>query len=249
MGGILQVRRLALLAAGAIATLFGAEARADGPSVSPLDWSGFYAGAQLGGARSDLDWRYDNANYFNTLGPVVAGSEFSQHPGGVIGGVLGGYNYQTGPWVLGVELTASAANLNEERPSPLFPKLDATTSEVQWLASATGRLGYAWDRWLAFVKGGWAGANVKLSLVDQSAAVFGSKTQWANGWTVGGGAEYMICDYVSLGVAYDFSDINVDGMTVTCPSCNGPAGAGFGVPVVDSDVKIQSVMGRLTFHQ
>ncbi len=249
MHSLVAACRLALVAAGAVVTLFGAgEARADGSSVSQVDWSGLYAGAQLGGAWSNLDWQYQNANYFNTNGLVVVGNDFSQDPSGVIGGILGGYNYQAGPWVFGAELAASAANMQQERPSPLFPRLDASTAQVQWLVSATGRLGFAWERWLGFAKGGWAGANLELTLVDQGAGVYGSERQWANGWTVGGGVDYMICDQVSLGVAYDFADINVDSKTITCPSCNGP-GAGFGVPVVDGDVKLQSVMGRLTFHQ
>jgi outer membrane immunogenic protein len=212
------------------------------------DWSGFYIGGQLGGAWSDLDWQYQNANYFNTLGPVVVGNNFSQGPSGVIGGILGGYNYQTGPWVFGLELSASAADMREEQPSPFFPTLDASTSRIGWVVSAAGRLGYAWDRWLVFAKGGWAGADVELTLSDASAAVYGSDDQWANGWTVGAGGEYMFCDHISLGVAYDYADITVDDTTVTCPACNG-VGAGFGTPVVDADVKVQSVMGRLIFHQ
>jgi len=211
-------RRLTLGLAGvAMAGFVAAQARAD----TDVDWTGFYAGAQLGGAWSNIDLQFQNANYFNTLGPTVVGNKIDNDPSGVIGGVLGGYNYQTGPWVFGLELTASAADMKEERPSPLFPKLDTNTSQINWLTTATGRLGYAWDRWLLYAKGGWAGGEVSVTLFDQSAGVYGS---------------------------YDYSDLNFDDKTITCPNCNG-VGAGFGTPIVDDDIKVQSVVGRLTFHQ
>lgn len=213
-----------------------------------VSWHGFYTGAQLGGAWSAIDWQYQNANYFNTNGPTVVGNDFDHDPKGVIGGALGGFNYQAGPWVFGVELAASAADMNQERPSPLFPKLDVTTTSVNWLTSATGRLGYAWDRWLVFAKGGWAGGEVSATLHDVSAGVYASEDQWANGWTVGGGLEYMLCDRVSLGAAYDYVDLSINNKTVTCPSCVG-VGPGFGIPIVDGDINVQSIMARLSFHQ
>ncbi|MBC8013724.1 MAG: hypothetical protein H7X74_06570 [Methyloceanibacter sp.] len=41
------------------------------PSGTVTNWSGFYVGAQVGGAWSETDWRYKNPNWFNTLGPIV----------------------------------------------------------------------------------------------------------------------------------------------------------------------------------
>ncbi len=210
---------LVLALAGAVtAGLDRTPARADGATA---DWNGFYAGAQLGGAWSTLDWEYKNANFFNTNGPTVVGNTFDLDPRGVLGGAVGGYNFQTGAWVLGLELAASAANMNEERASPFFPTTDVATSQIKWLTSASVRLGYAFDRWLVFAKGGWAGAEARVTLYDQGAAVYAAEDQWANGWTVGGGAEYMLCDLVSLGVAYDYADLNIDNKSITCPACNG----------------------------
>jgi outer membrane immunogenic protein len=249
MGKVVVLRRLtlglAMLGWGSTA------ARADqiGSPLADARWTGFYVGAQLGGAWTQLDWRYVNANYFNTLGPAVAGTQFDHDPSGVVGGSVGGYNYQMGPWVLGVEVSVSAADLSQELPSPIFPALDVTANRMSWLATAAGRLGYAWDRWLIFAKGGWAGADVELTLFDVSASVRGSKSQWANGWVVGAGAEYMLSSCLSIGFAYDHAGLSVDNETVACPGCAGAPAAGFGVPVVDGDIRVQSVMGRLTFHQ
>ncbi len=82
----------------------------------------------------------------------------------------------------------------------------------------------------------------------RAAGVYGTENQWSNGWTVGGGVEYMVWDCTSLGVAYDYAALDINNKTVTCPACNG-VGAGFGTPLVDGDFKVQSVMARLTFHQ
>ncbi len=248
MRGRIALRRLALVCVSAASIGLGVgTARAGGTNA---DWNGFYAGAQLGGAWSNIDWQFQNANYFNTLGSNVVGNDFSHNPNGVIGGIVGGYNYQTGPWLLGLELAASAANMNQELPSPLFPKLDTTTSRVKWLTSVTGRLGYAWDRWLLYGKGGWAGGQVGVTLLDEDVSVYGAENQWANGWTVGGGLEYMIWKCTSLGVAYDYADLSVANKSITCPNCSGPVGVpGYGTPVVNGDIKVQSVMARLTFHQ
>ncbi len=37
--------------------------------------------------------------------------------------------------------------------------------DVSWLTTVTGRVGYAWDRWLAYAKGGWAGvAGIEIDM-------------------------------------------------------------------------------------
>ena len=136
----------------------------------------------------------------------------------------------------------------------MFPKLDTTTTSVRWLTTVTGRLGYAWDRWLVYGKGGWAGGEVKVTLLDEDAAVYGADSQWANGWTVGGGAEYMIWDCTSLGVAYDYADLSIDNKTITCPALHGSGGGlrhadgrwrrqgavGDGAPDLPSTVSVQT---------
>jgi outer membrane immunogenic protein len=214
-------------------------------SPAPL-WNGLYAGGQVGWSWSDFDWTYQNPNYFNTLGATVVGTDFSQDANGVTGGGLVGWNYQTGPWVFGIEGSISAADLKDDIPSPFFPTLDIDTSEIDWLATATARAGYAWDRWLVFGKAGYAGAHVELTLNDATNQVRANKDTWANGWTVGAGTDYMIGDGMSLGLAYDYIDLEIDNETVTCPACG--TGVGLGTPTVDSSIQIQSVMARLVFY-
>jgi outer membrane immunogenic protein len=245
-------RDLIYIGAAAALALGAGAATADGTRPHPnsgmqgtIDWSGLYLGGQLGGAWSNADWTAQNSNYFDTLGPVVVGVDFDQHPSGVIGGIFAGYNYQSGPWLVGLELSWTAEDLKERNASPYFPQIDTYTTEIDWLTTATGRLGYAWDRWLLVFKGGWAGANVELTMLDKVALIEASKDLWANGWTVGIGAEYMLYEGVSLGLAYDYVALNIGNETVTCPRCG--TGRGFGTPVVDGDMEVQSVMARVSF--
>ena len=90
----------------ALAILAAAPAAATGllsSASQPVNWSGFYVGGQIGGAWNDTDWQYDNANWFNTLGPVIVIPGFDMDGSGFLGGGQAGFNYQSGVWVFGVE--------------------------------------------------------------------------------------------------------------------------------------------------
>jgi outer membrane immunogenic protein len=207
------------------------------------DWTGFYIGGQLGGAWSDDDWTQTNANFFNTLGPTVLGTDTRFDASSAAGGILGGYNHQMGHWLLGLELAATAVDLSDERASPFFPATDVYSTKVGWLATVAGRVGFAWDQWLVYGRGGWAGGNVEMTLDSPAAGVFATKDSWANGWTLGAGGEYMLWPGIALGLAYDYVDLSLD-QTVTCPACG--TGVGLGTPVIDSDYEVQSIMARMS---
>jgi len=234
------------LALGLMVTVgLGASGAAQTPGGSTADWAGPYVGIHAGRATSESDWTYDNANYFNTLGPAVIGNDFSLDPDGAVGGVHVGFNHQMGSWVVGLEGSAALADVSERRPSPFFPTLDTYHSEIDWLASVTGRAGYAWPSWLTYVKAGWAGADVDLALFDFVSLIEAKTSRWANGWTVGAGAEYRLSRQVSLGVEYDYLNLGLGNKTVSCPACG--TGIGFGTPVVDGDIEVHSVTARLNY--
>lgn len=222
------------------------------PSVAPVpvplaavQWSGLYVGGQIGDAWSESDWRFDNFNYWNTLGPNLLGTDFDQNASGVIGGGQVGFNYQAGAWVFGVEGSAAATDLSDSIRSPFFPT-DTYTTDIRMLSTATGRIGYAFDRWLAYAKGGWAGADIRLNFLESDTPVRANATTWVNGWTVGGGAEYALGRGLSLGVEYDYVGLNRDGWTLPCALCG--TGVGKGRPVMDGDIAIQSVTARLNYR-
>jgi hypothetical protein len=113
----------------------------------------------------------DNHNWFNTIGPDLVGTGFNIDTSGILGGGQAGFNYQTGSWVIGIEGSVAGANLDSSRRSAFFPASDTYTAGVDLLTTVTGRVGYARDKWLAYAKGGWADADVELTLFDHGTPV------------------------------------------------------------------------------
>ena len=74
------------------------------------------------------------------------------------------------------------------------------------LASVTGRIGYAWNRVLGYVKGGvaWERDNYSASTILVGTAYTASDTR--PGWTIGAGGEYAINKFLSGFVEYDYYD-------------------------------------------
>jgi opacity protein-like surface antigen len=125
------------------------------PAGAPAayNWTGLYIGGYVG-----ADWGYTNWN--------VAGSGTTDPPfaGSLAGGEIG-YNYQIGKWVLGVEDGAGWTNAHGARPCPngFFYNCEIN---MDWLSTATARIGYAyWDRLLTYVKGGAAIAQDQARFV------------------------------------------------------------------------------------
>lgn len=227
-------------------------ARADGVPIAAsnddrdsTDWSGVYVGGKLGGLWSDVGWS-QNTNYFTTLGPTVVGTDSSFAPSGFAGGIIGGANVQHGQWIFGAELSFSGTDLSEARASPFFPAIDSFTTELDWLATVEGRIGYAWDRLLVFGKAGWAGGNVSLTLTDNVAGVFTSGKTFASGWTIGGGIEYARWRNIILGLEYSYTSLSFH-ESLNCPGCGTDTSIGDGPPSISGDIRINAAMARLSY--
>jgi hypothetical protein len=54
----------------------------------------------------------------------------------------------------------AGSDLDSTIRSPFFPTSDSYSADVDFLTTVTGRIGYAQGKWLAYAKGGWAGADV-----------------------------------------------------------------------------------------
>lgn len=91
-------------------------------------------------------------------------AQFSDRISGGLGGVQVGYGMQTGPFVYGVEALVNGSFVRGEQMSSFGAADDRFELDLQALASATGRLGYAWDSALVYVKGGVAAALLKVSV-------------------------------------------------------------------------------------
>jgi hypothetical protein len=166
---------------------------------APMNWTGFYVGGHLGGGWSDAQW---SDPFGSTVGPGgfvnVAGFGDSTHATGPLGGGQIGANWQTGRLVLGVEADADAANMRGE--NTCFSGLGGINCQhaLSALGTITGRVGYAWDRSLAYAKGGAAWTEASYNLSGNTIALSlgtGGTTLDRWGWTAGGGIEYALTNH------------------------------------------------------
>jgi len=142
------------------------------PAPSSPDWTGFYAGGQLGWANVD------------TNSPGVDGDDF-------IGGLVAGYDYDFGNWVVGGGVDYDFADINLGGAADL---------ENVWRAKLRG--GYKIGNGLAYGTAGYAQADTDTLGSD-------------DGYFVGAGYEHLITQNFSLGgeVLYHEFD-NYNGSTI-----------------------------------
>jgi outer membrane immunogenic protein len=171
------------------------------------DWSGIYLGGNVGAA-----FMRDNATQVGTAPLNTIYGSIPVNPVGALGGGQIGANYEFAPWVVGIEgmwsgavsmssttmVSSAGTAINESMQDNLF-----------WLASATGRIGYAHDDLLFYAKGGGALESVKyLQTVGAggAAGIQQSFTDTRSGYTVGAGIEYGLTENFSAKIEYDFYD-------------------------------------------
>ena len=178
------------------AYLFGGD---DAPSTTPIyrkapvasgrnDWSGFYAGIVGGG-----DWGRSKhiANGSNLNNATDLTSTF--HVNGGLLGASAGYNAQfAGMWLFGLEGDMSWSNAGGTAfLAPPFNTARQAGTKESWLATARVRLGVVpVDRWLAYVTGGVALADVKAQIINPDITF--TESHIRGGWTVGAGAEVAL---------------------------------------------------------
>lgn len=223
-------------AAALLVMLTGSALAADLPlkaePVAPrFSWTGCYLGGHVGGGRGSKDMTDPVALVQDTLSgtPVTAGiATVTTNPtGAVIGGEIG-CDYQfAGNAVIGIEGTASGTTMRGSS----FVGLPAATAAgfpgefalVQanndFLASVTGRIGYAFDTVLLYGRGGFAVAGDKYDVSGGDFAGLGPfHFQGADnryGWVVGGGVDWAFTPHWSMNVEYDFYHFGSGGILMT----------------------------------
>ena len=106
-----------------------------------------------------------------------------------MGGAQAGYNQQLpNKFVVGVEGDLDYSAL-EGKPSAAGSA--ATKARIDSLGTVRGRVGYAFDRVMPYVTGGYAGGNEKVT------SSTGNSSGWRNGYALGGGVDYAITNNVS----------------------------------------------------
>jgi opacity protein-like surface antigen len=201
------------------------------PFIAPTVWTGFYIGGFGGVAAGRTDIGF--------VGDPVSGNR--PWVLGGLGGLDLGYNYQVNNWVFGVEGDVAAANLHGGRsagtadglsPAGLSvgfsPAFFTVQDKTNWMATATGRVGYAWGRTLYYVKGGAAFEDSSTSVgciygptgqtplvpgpgfrscLNQAGAVtagFNTANYTRVGWTLGYGTEFDLGRNWSAKAEYDY---------------------------------------------
>ncbi|MBN9027900.1 MAG: porin family protein [Rhizobiales bacterium] len=173
----------ALLALSSVA--FAADISYEPPApVAPaaptgFDWNGFYAGVHGG-----YGW-----------GSGTKDADFLDSVTGGLFGVQAGYNYQvSNPWLVGFETDIAYSGLSDS--------VGDTALDLNWIGSTTGRIGFTYDKWLFYGKGGVAYGNL-----EAKQAGLGNDSQWAIGWTAGAGVEYGFTKNLTGRLEYDYVDL------------------------------------------
>jgi outer membrane immunogenic protein len=230
---------IAMMSATALAGGIGTAAAADvapyyraPPMVPVFSWTGFYVGANVGGA-----WTSNNALWT----PLPSSAAFGIFPiagdtGGssVIGGFQAGYNWQFAPtWVVGIEgdWAWAKAGGNINAPWVTNPgggvvggSYTSMSSTLDWVSSLRARLGYlVLPNLMAYgtVGGAWGKIDYAASNFAPAVPAYATSTAFSNtqgGWVAGGGLEWMISPHWLLRGEYLYYSLN------GAPSVVAPAG-------------------------
>jgi outer membrane immunogenic protein len=150
------------------------------------NWTGFYVGGNIGGA-------------------FPGGNNIDGTNSRFMGGLQGGADYQFATnWVIGAEAQYDwlAGNHNS---GVLFPAGTLVTGNTNGLGSVTGRIGYTWGPALLYAKGGYGWRDSTLGVSAGGVPVaFTTDANHKDGYTVGGGLEYMFAPNWSAKAEYQY---------------------------------------------
>src|SRR5262249_17035281 len=212
----------ALIAAPATAADLRMPTKAPPPPPIYFSWTGCYIGGNVGGV-----WVHKEVT-----GPVF-GQTFSTDGSSALGGVQVGFNYQLpGGLVVGIQADYDWTKMSRDRNGVVLGVPFNANFHVKSVASVTGRIGYAWDRFLGYVKGGGAWERDDLTFTFPAAAASFSDTR--SGWTIGVGGEYAFTNWLTGFIEYDHYDFGTRTNNVVC----GPVACFVGAPgLFGADVK------------
>jgi opacity protein-like surface antigen len=235
--------------------------------ISPPSWTGCYVGGQIGAGWGHEDFSNpagfelsDGSPLFTPPSPLYASPvmPLNESMSGFLGGGQVGCKFQFAlDWVAGVEGDFSGAHLFGYRgftlepfvanPATLVPA--SLQIETDWLASATGNIGYSLGPALLYVKGGIAWSHNKYDLsanppdfTGLPAADF-QASETRTGWTIGGGIEYRFWNSFSAQLEYNFYEFGTK--NVLFADQLSPSGS---IGQVDVKQQIQAVKLGLNYY-
>ena len=144
----------------------------------------------------------------------------------MVGGTVG-YNLQFGGFVLGLEGDIDWSDIKGSTATNCPGTCETTNN---WLGTARGRIGYAFDRFLPYFTGGAAFGDIKGTLVG-----VGNFKQTKVGWTGGAGIEYAFIDNWSAKIEYLYVDLGKATCNAACSGGN-PIDVTFNTNIVRAGV-------------
>jgi outer membrane immunogenic protein len=191
------------------------------PPVYAYSWTGCYVGGNGGGLwlRKDYSVGAPALGGFATVAPAVGTNLGTHDASSWVGGVQVGCNYQfAGNWVIGIQGDYDWTDATGTH-ADLVTAVITDRSRARSLASVTGRVGYAWDRFLGYVKGGgaWERDNYD-TFVTATSFPLATASETRSGWTVGIGGEYAFNNWLTAFVEYDYYNMGTRTIGFTSPT-------------------------------
>jgi len=255
------MRKFSFASAAALAvTLAGPALAADlpmksqTPYVEPrFSWTSCYVGGHAGGGRGSkamTDPVFLVEENLIAPGTTTGVTTVNTSPtGAVIGGEIGcDYQFSSNV-VVGIEGTASGSTMRGSQIVSLHdspPDTALVQANNDFLASVTGRIGYAFDTVLVYGRGGFAIAGDKYNVSGGSVAGNGTPFNFQGldnrvGYVVGGGVDWAISRHWSVNVEYDYYQFGHGNILMT-DGISGLTG------VVDVKQSVQVVKVGFNFH-
>jgi outer membrane immunogenic protein len=218
------MRNISILAGAALAIFGFAAPPVVAQPILGGPWSGLYLGGHFGGAFSP-----NNLNFADLSGNQDLGFQSHNHGDSFLGGVHGGYDWQTGNLLVGLEGDVSFAK------------------DINYLSSVRGRLGIPAGPFLVYGTAGAAfeGAheNFRVFQPDYPGIFDFKRNINKTGWTAGGGVETFVLPAVSVGVEGLYYGLGRDTNVL-----NTDAGGASEPFAVRDDRNFAVVRARLTYH-
>jgi outer membrane immunogenic protein len=260
------------------------------PPVPVLNWTGWYVGLNAGGGWSNNDG-IDNSVVSTSCNPAINSCAAAGHPlsnalaaavplnfdtghnSGFIGGGQIGYNWETAPWVYGLEADFQGADLHGDASvtntttvtgfATTVTVTGAASQKIDFLGTLRGRLGWTTQSinpLLVYVTGGLAYGQVKTDVsfsqsttacvACPSLSSSASSDEWRAGWTLGGGLEWMFAPHWSLKAEYLYYDLGHVTLNQVLPLQVGAPGAFFATAGISSEAHYRGNIARggINYH-
>lgn len=205
-----------------------ADLRAPAPAPAApayTDWSGPYLGIEGSAGASFGNYSFGPSTVGGRPIPAFQSgdstrrSDMGREATTAVGGLFGGYNWQTGPYLYGLEADLYGANLKRPVPStaPGFgyedvdPPFSVIRGKTDLYGALRARLGYSFESYLVYATFGLAGANARVlatypDLASGTVATARKDLSFL-GFTLGAGVQYAITPNLALGLDYRYIDL------------------------------------------